>query len=179
MDELKDLDIELLFNELIILKEDLAPKTDSQGKTEPSQLSSTTEPVATPSATKPKLILKAPEPDISSTSKPATILEKAVVIPSSLKTNMLAPNSNFKKILGHLDLDNLLSVCLDIEAFDAKRTKSNFSAVWYIGLSEDQKAKLKGTAPNELFSPNPESLQSVEEKKAMFTPLKNFAQYLR
>lgn len=94
-----------------------------------------------------------------------------IVTHTTLKEDYLKAESPFIKIITALNIPQAAKY-LSTEI----RTQTNsYDCIWCIGLDiETEKTLIEMKHNNILFSPDILSLQSNEQKKAMYTPLKKF-----
>lgn len=164
MDKLGTIEIGLLYQKLVILPKDKVIDTA---------------PIPSISAEKVTLLKEseAIETNIAKEA-PAEYATKshprfAIITLPDHKINYLRNDSKFLKVIEALDANKLLDhIYTDwLTEIDLRGTQ----AVWVVGLSSDEEKVLRAkNHPNILFSPDIESLEDKEDKKAMFLPLKDF-----
>ena len=164
MTDLNDLDVELLFKKLVILKED---KNAEQEVVEADVEQTVTQAVEPPTKEAPAEALQ----EVIEQQIPA----KSLIYPKALKAELFANNSNLSKIANALNLQFLLESAYALEDIKSLETLNTCSHIWFIGL---EKPDILGSLNSEiktLSSPNMERLTTKEEKLQMYEPLKKFA----
>ena len=156
----------MLFKSLVILKEDRLEEPAAEDiLAQPSQATSQEKPETT-------------DPGVPSPPSHAPLLPKksaCLCVPSSLEKDLFQEGSNFMKIVQALKLEGLVqSVVLEDQIQDAQQIQ-HMKHVWAVGIPQGHEVLRSLKQTEILYSPNPETLRSVEEKRAMFDPLKDFA----
>lgn len=156
-----EIDTDLLFKQLVILPEN-KEKEKVATKLEP---------------TKQDKDVKKLETTTTKISEATTDLRPtikfAVFINEQARLQLLAPTSNFRKILQSKQLENLIKFVQT--NFELSSDLLYTECIWTIGLTPQQEqAILDIKHPNILLSPNVETLVSKEEKLAMFEPFSQF-----
>ena len=163
MIELEEFEIGLLYKSLVILKEKEETKVT----------------IETDQEANPELPTKQeePQPIAEQTDEPA-LSSKLLIFPSAIEQELLSEQSNFSKILTALKSSHIVTHCLRIEDLKSFDQLSQCEVIWSIGLTESQQDQIKSQGQIlYLNSPNPEKLQSKEEKLNMYAPLKDFVKH--
>ena len=154
-------DISLLFKSLVILPTD---KIETQK-------------FPTTSAPEKPIETKAESSLTNSASDPDTkyVIKKnpfAILIKGDLKEPYLETGSSFFKITSAL---NIPQASKHLQAFENKIDIHNYECVWCIGLNLAEEKSIRSMAhDNLIISPDILTLKTSEEKKQMYSPLKNF-----
>ena len=163
-----DDDISLLFNSLVVLPQDkLTKETETPAETAKSQPEHASE--------SPVDSVKIPASIVVQETKAVyhTIQPFVVLTSQNLKDSYMVADSAFQKILTALQIPQAakhLSTDLSI----LEKT-DNYTCIWCIGLDIQTEKTILGLGhPNLLVSPDILSLNTTEEKKAMYIPLKAF-----
>ncbi len=171
MKDWEDLELSLLFKELVILKE------DSQTTGDPTEDISAENSVDQPDLTTranldtPPLEKAPPKPDC---------LKTAILCPASALSVLNSSQSNLRKITEALRITSIHTQLRAVEDLDIESKIGPETTIWGIGLSSEQKEAIRSQPHSKvLFSANPEELSSLEEKRQMFEPLKEFSSYLK
>lgn len=137
MKEWEDLELSLLFKELVIVRE------EAKQEKSPS----------------PALMVLCHETD---------------------KANLNAETANLKKITTALGIEHIHTLMSPVEAAIEAQNIGPETTVWGIGLSTEIQELIRATGAKQvLFSANPENLKTVEDKRKMFEPLKEFSTLLK
>lgn len=177
MNLLPDEDISLLFNSLVVLPKDrLSVETETTsttthlGAAEPKKREQPNDSIQSQEDSDEVLS------DIVAQESKAeynAVQPFVIVTSQNLKDSYMAADSAFRKILAALNVPNAanhLSADLSI----LKET-DNYTCVWCIGLDIKTEKEILGLDhSNLLVSPDILSLNTTEEKKAMYMPLKAF-----
>ena len=92
------------------------------------------------------------------------------------KSKYIAEGSNFGKAAGALNITQLAKyITTDTAVLE---TLTSYECIWCMGIDLSTEKKILGLKhKNILISPDIESLTTVEEKKSMFSALKEFANF--
>jgi|GEM_PF-473965 len=185
-------DIQLLYKSLVVLpqdKQDIAPSVEDISKAksaEPNVLSE--KPVEkkteTPESTSP-----VEEKDTPATAvAPVSIAEEekatyrieshpfVLFTSEANKSKYLAEDSNFAKAIGALKITQLAKYITSDPA--VLETLASYECIWCMGIDLNTEKQILALKHNNiLISPDIESLATVEEKKSMFSALKEFAHF--
>ena len=152
MNEWEDIELSLLFKELVILKD-----KETKNAYEPKES-------ATPA-----------EPETS--QKALTLV---ICCPTDLLEYLNAPNSNLHKITAALKIEHIHDLMSPLDELIQNNKIGKETSVWAIGLRPEEEEMVKSTgATKVLYSADPEQMTSVEEKRNMFEGLKNFLPQLQ
>lgn len=184
--EIDALDIDLLYKSLVLLPQDkvdqnatadteLAVENPTNKKAEPTQ-------TLTPDTKKPATARAAesnntvPE-NQANEAKGTYKVEKrpfALYTTASNKAKYLATDSNFMKAANALKITQVVNhITTKVQSTAELK---NYDCVWCMGIDLNvEKEILALKHPNLLISPDIENLTSVDEKKSMFSALKEFA----
>lgn len=173
---LPDDDISLLFTSLVVLPQDQLtkePETKSvtthldTAETEKSESNDASEPHADSDKTTSDIVVQ------EAKAAYHTIQPFVILTSQNLKDSYMVADSAFQKILAALNIPQAakhLSTDLSI----LEKT-DNYTCVWCIGLGIKTEKEILGLGhSNLLLSPDILSLNTTEEKKAMYIPLKAF-----
>ncbi|MFY0644597.1 MAG: hypothetical protein JXR19_09055 [Bacteroidia bacterium] len=167
MNDLEEFEIGLLYKSLVILKEKDEQETSNstvvREEEKPTPIEVKTE-VAQPPAEE-KIVTE-------------TLNSKLFIYPKNLEETLRADNSNLSKILQALQASDIMNNAIHLEDISTLDQLKDVQVVWSVGLSQSQQESItKFGHLKYLNSPNPESLQTKEEKRKMYEPLKAFVKY--
>lgn len=166
MKDWEELEWSLLFKELVIMKDDTEENSESSNEIALSREQSSAK-------------QEQEEEQIAEDSSTSTALKLAILCPSAEIAILNATDSKLRKISTALGISPIHEQLQSVEELDIEQSIGSETVVWAIGLSPDQQTQIKSkTHAACLFSANPEYLASVDEKRQMFEPLKQFKDYL-
>ena len=155
MDILESKDVELLFKKLVIVPQDL--ETENKEASEAK------------SATKAKPDKIAKHPTLAKGPN-------AILVNAEVSVALLRNDSNFSKITNSLGISWLKDHLVKEEELQHLDQLRGIGHLWCIAISDSTKELLEdGQIADVIFTDNPEILKSVEDKKALFAPVKAFA----
>ena len=159
-----EIEVDLLFKQLVILPE--KDKTDQLNDTkEKSRSAAAPENYIDKIATAPPTV---EEPNKTKQNKSFILLTNP-----DIKQSLIAPDSNFRKIITNQNIGNVLHHIAD--NMELNEDLKTFECIWTIGLNPAQEQQLLNLKhPNILLSTNVEKLTSKQEKLAMFEPFTQF-----
>lgn len=158
-------------------KDTLAPETKSQDPT-PSPEAKAPVPEKPPVKEEVKAEEEAPIP-----SPPKKQLEKIhhssiVICDAAILQDLTQDQSNFTKIIESLNISHMAQQIVSSNELQRGLNLEPVKAIWTIGLNQEDKALLNNLRAKILHTGNPETMQTKEEKIALFTPLKAFSKSL-
>lgn len=164
--KIKELDIPLLYQNLVVLPQDKAMLTPENTKREEE---------ITPAKQPEKETLPTEASEPKGTYTPKQAIPFIILIPEHLKADYMAETSAFYKILAALNISTASKyVSSNLELLNETDT---YSCIWCVGLDlANEKKAMQSGHKNILLSPDIHNLTTKEEKKAMYTPLKQFVQ---
>lgn len=159
MDTLDKIDIELLFDSVVLMPQDRANTVNKK----------VTEVKHTPASSQPNLENATPKETVP------TIHPFIILTTPQLKTIYQEENSSFQKIIKALHIPSAKKYLhTDLALLGHAH---QYQCIWCIGIPSDQEQEAQqSNHPNLLISPDILNLKTKAEKIAMYNPLKAFVE---